>query len=190
MKHHSFADWDFEDVGWSLDEDIYHDAPPSLVGTAHPVALIKNATTGALSNGRLIVWVRTNNVVSQGSFWFRNQAVDGGADEEDGYRILLLENSILFYYALGGGDTLIDTKAHTWGYLADTWYKIRLTWWTSVDRIYVRVERWTGTEWITLGDEADTDFEDTNDRWKDAAVNRCGFSLTTSNYRDDVEVWG
>lgn len=191
-KHHSITDWDFSSVDWTLDETIYHTAIPSLHGTtgAPCHSLVKNATTGALSDGRMIMWIRGNYATYLVGLLFRNQATDGGADNQNQYMFRIMPDELTFAYYLVGGYNAIDAKAMTWEWALETWYKIRLTWWTSVDRIYVRMERWTGTEWVTLGGAADTDFEDVNDRWKDNPVNRCGIYLDQFLWVDDLEVWG
>lgn len=190
LKHHSITDWDFQYVTWVLDGAIYHAAPPSLHGTASGAVLVKNATTGALSNGQLITWVRVDSGTALLNAFFRNQVADGGADNADCYFLRIAETECILNYYIDSSITVVETKAHTWNWVVDTWYKIRLTWWTSAERLYVRVERWTGTAWVTLGNEMDTDFEDVNDRWKDAEVNRCGFSISATRWQDDFEVWG
>jgi hypothetical protein len=191
MKHHTFADWDFQNANWTLDGTIYHTEAPSLHGLGSNQALIKHATTGALSNGRLVFWTRSSSIGYLTEFSFRDQVADGNADQENTYRLTVKEDEMTFDKYIAGTPNPIDTKAFTWVWAINAWYKIRVTWWTSVDRIYVRVERWTGTEWVTLGGEADTDFEDTDDQWKDNPVNRCGPHLISSySYIDDLEVWG
>lgn len=189
--HHSYADWDFSSVNWVLDEDIYHDAPPSLHSTASVTCLVKHATTGALSDGRLITWARSNNLLYGLLITvFRNQVADGGANFDDTYLITIQKDRIIFYSYEGGVVEEIDTKAFTWVWAINTWYKIRVTWWSALARIYVRVERWDGAAWVTLGGASDTDFEDTDDLWKDNPVNRCGIGLSgTYLWYDDVEVW-
>lgn len=190
IAHHSITDWDFESAEWTLDGVIYHTAPPSLHGIiASGAALVKHATTGALSDGRIIAWVRSSSAAYLPWFIFRNQKVDGGADSEDTYRLQIYDDHVDLISYIAGVQDIVQAKDHTWGWLANTWYKLRLTWWTSVDRIYVRIERWTGTEWVTLGGEADIDFEDTDDLWKDNPVNRCGLLFFGVWWQDDVEVW-
>ena len=189
--HFSRTDWDFADSNWTLDETIYHAAAPSLRGTSTgKPALIKNATTGALSDGRLIAWLRSGVATYLPAIWFRNQQADGGASYSNTYLIYIYNAKIEFYYYLAGGGNLIDTHAHTWSWAAATWYKIRITWWSSADILWVRVERWDGDAWVTLGGAADVDFQDPDDRWKDETVNRCGFQYYSQWWVDDVEVWG
>lgn len=188
--HFSRADWDFENVSWTLDGAIFHTAAPSLSGTDFGLALVKDATTGALSDGRMVAWRRSNVGSALGFFYFRNQDADGSSSRTNTYGVEIRDDEIMFTKHVGGAPTTIDTHAFTWVWALNTWYKIRVTWWTSVDRIYVRVERWTGTEWATLGGAADTDFEDVNDLWKDAAVNRCGVYYGNVYWIDDFEIWG
>ena len=188
--HFSRTDWDFEDANWTLDEIIYKAAPPSLHGTNAGAALVKHATTGALSDGRLITWTRASIITILINVFFRNQAADGTANFLNTYFTQLEETELKFYKRVAAGTTLLDTHAFTWNWAINTWYKLRHTWWSSVDRIYLRVERWNGDSWETLGGAADTDFEDTDDLWKDAAVNRTGVFYYDSRWIDDVEVWG
>ncbi len=190
LKHHSITDWDFLNVNWNLDLEIYHDAPPSFVGTGAGMMLIKHATTGALSDGRLILWLRyaAGNVIT---FYFRNQQADGNAGFANCYNMIVwATDTVKVSSYTGGVGSEVATKNRTWNPDYNTWYKLRLTWWTSLNRLYIRLERWTGTEWTTLGDEMDTDFEDTDDLYKDNPVNRCGFDYASNHWQDDVEVWG
>lgn len=190
--HHSFLDWDFENVNWVLDDAIFHAAPPSLHGTAGAIALVKDSETGALSDGRLVAWARATGTGELVWFGFRNQHADGGADRQNYYwvRISAAAGGVRLYRYIAGGSTLIDTKTHTWVWAKDTWYKIRITWWSAADRLFLRTERWTGTEWVTFGGNADVDIQDVADQFKDAEVNRCGLYYHSLFYFDDVEVWG
>lgn len=190
--HHSITDWDFQNVNWELDNSIYHAAPPSLHGSATGIALVKHATTGALSDGRLVAWVRSSHASSLNYFFFRNQVADGSADFQECYlhRILPKTTGIRLTKYVGGVASTIDTKKYTWNWAVNTWYKIRITWWTAAEHLFLRTERWTGTEWVTLGGAADDDIEDPGDAWKDAAVNRCGMFYHTIFWYDDLEVWG
>ena len=188
--HFSYTDWDFMNADWTLDETIYKAAPPSLHGTGGGLALAKHATTGALSDGRLIMWMRSSIADYLGYLFFRNQVADGTADYENCYYVRLDDDGLVFYYFLTGSSNPIDTHLMDWNWAINTWYKIRWTWWTSVDRMYLRTERWDGDAWVTLGGAADIDFEDTNDRWKDETRNRVGIYYMTSKWFDDVEVWG
>ena len=188
--HFSYADWDFSTVDWTLDETIYKAAPPSMHGTGASLITAKHATTGALSDGRLINWMRSGDASYLGYIFFRNQAADGTSNYENCYYSRIEDDRTTFYYFLTGGSHEIDTHLMDWNWAINTWYKIRWTWWTSVDRIYFRVERWDGDAWVTLGGAADIDFEDTNDRWKDETVNRVSIYVTTNLWYDDVEIWG
>ncbi len=192
LKHHSLADWDFENVDWILDEVIYHTEVPSLLGIGTGgQALIKHATTGALSDGRLILWLRSSLATELCYLIFRNQKADGDADRDNTYSLSIYENTVVLKYYLGGEPSVeVETKDHTWSWVINTWYRLRLTWWTSAERLYVRIERWTGTAWVTLGGDADIDFQDVNDRWKNETVNRCGLSYYEKFHQDDLEVWG
>ncbi|GAI19492.1 unnamed protein product [marine sediment metagenome] len=186
MGHHSITDWDFESVNWTLDGAVYHTAAPSLSATEQLAALVKDATTGALSNGRLILWVRSNEISLLGMY-FRNQIADGGADAVDTYYADITATTCrLFCF----GNSFSETKDMTWVWAVNTWYKLRFSWWTSAERLYFRIERWTGAAWVTLGGDADTDFEDVNDHYKDNPVNRCGVRLLDDLWIDDLEVWG
>ncbi len=187
----SLTDWDFENENWRLHPTIYHTAAPSFQGTVAGVALVKHAISGALSNGRLVVWAWTNDAGVLALLVFRNQVVDGSAELQDSYYIWIEGASLGFRAIVGGEYLLTIEKDHTWNWAVETWYKLRVTWWTSAERIYVRVERWTGTEWVTLGGDADTDFEDVNDRWKDSETNRVGVQYVAwTRLYDDIEVWG
>lgn len=188
--HHSITDWDFQNVSWLLDEAVYKAAPPSLHGAASGVALAKHATTGALSDGRLVFWARSSGTGYLARFWFRNQHADGGADYVSTYYVAIKTNDAEFRKWVATAPTLLDTHVMTWTWAADTWYKVRVTWWSSAETLWVRVERWTGSAWVTLGGAADTDFSDADDLWKDNAVNRTGSYYTVSEYIDDLEVWG
>jgi len=188
--HFSRADWDFQNASWTLDGAIYKTSAPSLHGTGSGLALVLNASSGALSDGRLVGWMRSDAASLLPLLFFRNQRADGGADVNNSYYIQLQATSVLLRKYVGGGASTIDTHNMTWTWSVDTWYKIRVTWWTSVDRMYVRVEYWDGDSWKTLGGDADTDFEDVNDLWKDNAVNRVGVYYMTSKWIDDFEAWG
>lgn len=188
--HFSYADWDFQNVDWTLDPAIYKAAPPSLRSTTLTLALAKHATTGALSDGRLITWARSGSLVSLIIVMFRAQDADGGAGLINTYYIRIRETEVTLSKFVATAQSEVDAQNITWNWLVDTWYRIRVTWWTSVDRIYVRVEYWDGDSWETLGGDADTDLEDTNDLWKDNARNRCGIYCIDDRWYDDVEIWG
>jgi len=190
-SHHSQTDWDFSNVNWLLDEDIYPTAPPSIKGTAVScILLVKDATSGALSDGRLVSWVRGSTVGALTIFYFRNQVADGGASTANTYMIFITETTVKLYYYLATAAHLIESKDITWEWALNTWYKVRVTWWTAGGQLNVRMERWNGDSWEKLGGDADTDFADANDRWKDATVNRCGISVYNARWYDDLEVWG
>lgn len=188
--HHSLTDWDFQNVSWTLSATVYHTAAPSLIGTAAGAALIKNATTGALSDGRLIIWTRTSTTSALLRMLFRNQAADGDANLTSTYYIYVVPTAVSLYVYLTGSPILLSKKNMTWTWDINTWYKLRVTWWTTAAKLYVRVERWNGSAWVTLGGDADVDFEDANDRWKGNPVNRCGVHYANVIWSDDLEVWG
>lgn len=190
-SHHSQSDWDFANVNWLLDENIYPTEAPSIRGTTPAcVMLVKDATSGALSDGRVVSWVYADITSVLTVFFFRNQIADGGAAATNTYMIYIGETAILLYYYLNGKASLVESKGHTWSWAADTWYKVRVTWWSAGGSIFVRMERWNGDSWERLGGDADTDFADANDRWKDNAVNRIGISVCQNRWYDDLEVWG
>lgn len=186
------TDWDFGDVTWELDDVTYHTAPPSLTGSGVNVALVKHATTGALSDGRLVAWFRSASSSYINYIIFRNQKADGGADEEDTYSMNIYAGTtgLRLIRIVGGSGTAVDTKTYTWDWAINTWYKVRVTWWTAAERLFVRVERWNGEAWVTFGGDADDDFEDATNQWKDSAVNRCGITYYRYMWIDDLEVWG
>ncbi len=188
----SYTDWNFENVNWELDDGIWHTAPPSFTASALCTSLVKHATTGALSDGRLVTWIRSSTTTTLGMLLFRNQKADGAADHQDSYVLFIndSEPGLRLYRYIGGAFSTIDTKAHTWAFAANTWYKIRITWWSAADRLFLRTERWTGTEWVTFGGAADDDIEDPDDQFKDAEVNRCGVRPQSIWWFDDLEVWG
>jgi len=193
------VDWDFSNANWKLDDSQYVSEPKSLNFTAvhsHTVVLCKHEGTTCLPQGRIITQARIHHVsFATLIFTFRNQRAVGGSDYNNCYRLQISSrNRWLFERIVGGAGTVISSGSgflNGWTWPSDTWVKVRCTWWEEGGVLYVRVERWTGTEWTKLLN----DMNDPNNLWSASEINRCGLWIwrdtdSDNGWIDDTEIWG
>ena len=189
--HHSPLDWDFLNINWMLDPELYVSPPSSLTGTGATLccALLASACT-LVTQGRIVGWGLSH--VAGGGLWhiFRNQAPVGTCALIDCYRGNFYNNYARLDVYVGGGWSVVDTRNFYDGINLDanTWYKLRLTWWESMGIMWVRYEWWHNEAWEQLCD----DIQDANNRWGEATsptINRVGLYFRDRYHFDDTEIW-
>ena len=187
--------WDFVDVLGvpceyrELDSSQYVSPDCSLHGTSAGagevgIALVKASEIPAadLKQGRIVCWFRQDTVgVGTGSsqLYFRCQHT-----WIDTYYLHLNTqvNGIYFRKNVATVPTVLAST--TWAFDADTWYKIRITWWTIGSLFLMMAERWDGDDWVTLIDK----FIDGDPAWGDIG-GTAGVHVLLNNWKDDVEIW-
>ncbi len=179
-EHHSVSDWDKNaDATYMLDTAQFVSAPKSLrisgPGSTSPdtAFLCRIADTLNLPQGRLSTHLRCEDTDIMIHIYFRLQSALGIVFLQNGYRIRYLGDSIALHKIIGDTPTPI-------GYFAvvtniNTWYHDRWTWWNgrnpdAEEALTVMMERYIAGEWV----QQDDWLYDTENRWKDSDINRCG----------------
>jgi hypothetical protein len=173
IKPHSSGDWDFSSTDWELDAVRFHSAPTSwraVNGQPNSTrALVKTPTApiAYFKQGRMTNWIYMRQVFSAGvyerlRFYFRWQ------DANNFYCVEILWTGSNWTWSVIRSLASIETTLRSSTLAsyppASTWWTFRITWWVSeVKGLVVRVERYTGSEWVTLFGDA----YDSNDYWKD-----------------------
>lgn len=199
VAHHTLADWDYEQGALyrSLSATYFISAPTSLkytipAGGASSVNLCRIPATQVLPQGEVRTWVRRPSPHFMPAV-FRSQAALGTADNLNNYQIHLTYTTALLVRYLAG---VYSQRDNTTCYSAvDEWRHTRVFWYNGktpgeVPALCVDLYREVAGEWIKEGET----MYDTDNSWKDSAINRCGFRpLFEKNYPcyfDDTEIWG
>ncbi|GAH62811.1 unnamed protein product [marine sediment metagenome] len=197
--HHSIVDWDFQQdgTGRSLDAAYYISPPTSLKlfqfdALWSEAILCRIPDTLVLPQGEFRTWFR-KGIARLIPCLFRNQAPLGTSNGWDCYRI----------YLTGGFAQLErwdDGAPHYWTFTPciipiNEWVHFRVFWYngkTPAERealcvdIYLEIDG----QWVKQGDT----LYDTLNKWKDSAINRCGFFGWGYDpyieWWDDTEIWG
>jgi len=198
------TDWNFYNSNWALDTQIYVSAPSSIKFNYGNFALLKQSAVGqAIVNGRVETYHRTSGFgaylaqYNYAAILFRSNASDGSTSPTNVYFLQLYNpsggsgasatNAILILY-LSGTYYTIGTRSLSTQLSANTWYRIRTTWWVSQGVLVVRLEYYNGTNWSKLCD----DFTDNRNAGASNAVNRVGVGGGYSFYygwHDDTIVY-
>ncbi|MBA7543757.1 hypothetical protein ES705_36097 [subsurface metagenome] len=198
-EHHSIADWDFERGAEyrSLADDFFISAPTSLKFSGAPapfggVVLCRIPATLVLPQGEIRNWKRATRISSSVAN-FRNQKPLGDADSQNCYYLATLETTIKLHRFVAGVHTLLDSTLCP--DVIDTWIHYSIIWYNgftpgSAAALCVDVYLEIAGEWVKQGDT----MYDTDNLWKDSAINRVGFRpgvwAGTSEWWDNTEIWG
>ena len=198
-EHHSVSDWDFTaGCVYALDTAQYVSAPRCLrVGGAggsdmRSIFLCRTSATRNLPQGRVSSWHRGQNYNVLTAYPFRSQAPLGSATIANMYIVTITFNSWDLSKYVGGVLTPITEFERQRA--GDTWYHDRVTWWNGVTpendaAITVMLESYIEGEWVQQDDWV----YDTDNLWKDSAINRCGIGSMEDaeyyNWIDDTEIW-
>lgn len=190
LAHHSVGDWDKLVVNWRLDTGLYISPPSSLhfFTAGNACFLCRLADALNLPAGRIITYLYLEWIDNY-MLTFRNQAPLDSANLSNTYLIVDINwNHIGLAKRVNDVYTLIGQLAWVKSYA--TWYRIRITWWTTYDdqnnaSLAVHFEREVAGEWVSLGVLYDGD-----NLWHDSDTNRCGPAVSTSYVHfDDTEIW-
>ena len=190
----TFSDWDYINGSQNLDGSTYVSAPSSLRQCATDAgqklyATCKLGATTALVNARIVEWVRFDYVggyyPSSSASIFRFQDTSNlymveFSPSEGKWRLNKIENGITKHIA---------TQSLTFTPVANTWYKLRATFWESGGYVYARLERWDEPNWVQQG----SDLSDTSPSWPGGG--KVGVCMMVSQivrtvWHDDTEIWG
>jgi len=180
------TDWDFYNANWALDTQNYVSPPSSVRFNIGNCALLKQSAAGqAIVNGRVETYYRTDgfrNYFGQfnyGTIIFRSNASDGSTSSSSAYFLELYNpsggsgapatNAVLLLY-LSGTYYTIGTPSLSTQLSANTWNRIRATWWVSQGVLIVRLEYYNGTDWVQLC----ADFTDSKNAGASNTINRVG----------------
>ena len=190
VGHHSVGDWDKSTVTWELDTDLYISPPSSLNiwGSGNKCFLCRLPDALNLPDGRVITWFhiawKDNFILS-----FRNQATLGNANLANTY---LIRDVDVSKWALAKyvNDAYTAIGEIAWTHELNTWYKCRLTWWTTYDaqnnpNFAVQFEVDEAGQWVSKGI-----LYDIANLWQESGTNRCGPATSTGYvHYDDTEIW-
>lgn len=190
LHKHSVSDWDFSDAKWQLSAAHFVTPPTSLTGIAPWLdnALARPAQSLVLPEGKMATQMYLDGTYAF-DIAFRYQSALGDASAKDCYLVhFFTTGNIWLRYRIAG----VTSGIAYWpvNCTPNTWEKWRLTWWNGSDprnnpALAVRLERYVADAWVSYGD-----LYDTNNRWKDSGMNRCGFSFLFSHvWIDDTEIW-
>ncbi len=198
--HHSVSDWDFSaGISYILDNAFFVSPPSSLklFGITAPAVLRLNLCrlpdTLNLPEGEVRSWTRYEHAMWPPRLFFRNQTALGSAVYSNTYFWVLQANVAYFArYFLGAyrviGQFAISMNINTW----EHW---RCVWWNGTtpghdEAIAVDLYKEVAGLWVQQG----STLYDTDNKWKDSAINRAGIGFTDrDNYDvwfDDTEIWG
>lgn len=195
FTHHSITDWDWQGgvAGRSLDPTVFISPPSSLrmyYATTYPQysILCRDLLVRNLPQGEIRMW-RKGHRTDVGPACFRNQNALGTANFSPGYSIKLgLPNCQILRDI-----TIIGTLPIT--VVIDVWEHWRVRWYNSEDgagnpALAIEIYKEVAGAWVSqIGT-----FYDTQNKYKDSAINRVGFRThaafgSAENY-DDTEIWG
>ncbi|MBA7642318.1 hypothetical protein ES703_50008 [subsurface metagenome] len=199
VAHHSIADWDFQhgDTYRSLSPIQYVSAPTSLRflkagGAWSNAVLCRIPATQCLPQGEVRNWTFTGYSTKYPAV-FRNQAALGSADYLNCYFVSITTAAAYLARYIAGVPSQRDTTPCLGYYLQ--WVHYRIFWYNGktpgdVPALCVDVYLEIDGQWIKQG----STMYDTDNSWKDSAVNRSGFLSIAggnlANFWDDTEIWG
>ncbi|MBA7532576.1 hypothetical protein ES705_24802 [subsurface metagenome] len=193
------ASWDFQDIKWELNTDIYVSSPSSLhllSGRYHWNALCKNAGTLDIEQGQLIDHFQANIPISHNpGLFFRAQAPVGQNTPVTFYCAAFYTTYTRVYRYINGTPATFLTFTNDISLAAATWYLIRITWWWAYDKqnvksTAIRIERWNGDAWVDWGTQYDTGNIGDGTGINRVGVGRhSGSTYATTIYHDDTEIW-
>ncbi|MBA7606772.1 hypothetical protein ES703_13922 [subsurface metagenome] len=215
IPHHSTDDWNFSADGmggYQLDVVNYHSSPSAVTlhypGTAYVVMLCKYTTVRCLPQGQIVGWFYIplgKATSSRFNLLFRHQCPyteEPFYQPKDCYAVKWSwdtppvitcerhdgETGTTLYINDDTGQS--QRTEPSWA--EETWYKRRVTWWSSKDyqndnAILIRLERWTGSAWAEYA--GGSVWFDNTDQWKASGVNGCGIWLNGWTITDDTEIW-
>jgi len=195
-NHHSSGDWDFKNTSWELNSTIYTSSPSSLKFKANlNHCLVKTTTVpiGNVKEGRIITqWycAYAYNVFPKTEIVFRYQ------DDDNYYMFQIWGDNYAarvhykIYRRKAGVNTILRTSSTLWAGTG-VWRKFRITWWNDYVGVVIRVEYWSGTEWVKLLADA----YDSENNWKDVGgrigLGDFGIGIDASYfYFDDTYIYG
>jgi len=199
INHHSVADWDwgFASGFRSLQTGWYKSPPTSLkISGDVPwwvgVWLCRHADTLVLPDGELKGWLyREMNAHPQ--FLFRNQAALGSSNMSNTYYLVGYMTQWQLNRRVNNGNTVIGYMGTCLqnteeGHFSVKWYS-GLNPGSTPALVVELYQEVSPGEWVLQGT-----LYDTQDKWKDSAINRCGqgYEGAGGNYfwYDDTEIWG
>lgn len=201
IPHHTVVDWDYSaNITKTLDTTTFVSAPSSLKLTT---ALAENLLTAILcrivntqciAQGEVRSWFKTNWSYSLYHLLFRNQAALGTSNMTNTYFWLIQwDRAHLYRYVAG----VLSDIGIVWftAITYSNWNHFRTIYWNGknlagVDALASELYREIAGVWTKLGDT----LYDTDNKWKDSAVNRSGIGgrlyNTVFTWADDTEIWG
>ena len=197
--HHSVSDWDFQaGMHHTLTELQFVSAPSSLEcfwQAGNPVdssILCRIAETLVIAEGEVRTWYRTTNRTRPMFIEFRNQHALGGADHDNTYFWSLTGAWAYLNRRIAGIETEIDHFPILMN--NDTWYHWRTRFWSGknpagADALNTELFLEVDGDWVQQGET----LYDTQNQWKDSAINRSGIGGKTDSaphhFFDDTEIW-
>lgn len=196
-KHRSTGDWDFSNTNWQLNSSVYTSAPSSLQFLSDNVftdVLIKTAVVpiANVKEGRVITEIRFTDEKSNEAIvriLFRYQDADNYyCVDLVGVNVNYVTVSITRRYATVE-TTLAGGVNQSWA--SNVFKRVRVTWWNDYVGLVIRVEYWSGSEWVLWYDAYDA-----NNYWKDVGGRvgiraRRGYYLGyKAIYIDDTYIYG
>jgi len=187
--HHSPSDWWFTHANWVLSTTEFVSPPTSLKTTGMSLFVTCNLDEAeCIPEGRVICSTMNMSWADPQGVVLRAQKNTGAEYQKNSYACFNNDGSAWvcrrFVGTTGYNIGWFDIPTST-----ETWYRQRITWWNGEDgngdpALAVQIERWEAGEWVDYGTVFDTD-----NVWKDSAVNRCGIRTSGGAYHDDTEIW-
>jgi hypothetical protein len=182
------SDWYFEagyGINWNLDTSIYRSAPSSLRCLyMYESQIVCNVlATRNLKQGRVESWFyKAGGTYERGiGFCFRLQYPTWTSRYRT-YQSIIAGTGTSSLIIYKNGATLKSGDAPQPP--INSWFKRRVTWWTTPTWFCIRVERWTGTDWVNdIGDALDE-----SPLYGDSSINYCGLNIRSHSDYDIVRI--
>ena len=194
----SIDDWDFEQGNYRFLSDEKFISPPTSLKLYDPsiassdTVLCRDPDTLCLPQGEVRTW-HFCEVVTTFPSVFRNQSPLDTSTYDNGYYICVYAGTVRFGYYHDGVNHVLHEESYAVPY--NQWNHWRTIWLNGVNgegnpalcvSVYLEIEG----EW----EQIVPTFYDTQNRWKDSEINRCGFRHNIQAgkpaYIDDTEIWG
>lgn len=196
-KHASALDWDFSHPYWAIITAHYL-SPPSSLQWKSPISaymyayyLCKHNGTLKLPEARLVTYFRVAYYGYGIEITFRNTAPPGNSNINNCYRVLLRPQFASYTLEERQDGAVVRSwlGRQSTG-VANTWYRIRISWWLAWDILMFRLEHEVDDEWVQQGDEISI----SDPLFGAEDIQRCGLGAYCSNMAyalliDDTEIW-
>lgn len=202
-QKYSLMDWDYEDPGPYISDEVYVSAPTSLAAQ-QKVGLIRQGwafcklpAALCVPDGRIVSGIRLCDAIAIRLYWFfRAQAYppEGQVDPDNCYALFYRCQDVRLYRIVGGGLSLLYDYNFPTPLAAETWYWFRLTFWQYLPADLVKLLRVTLDRWISGAWENLFIKDDSDNMWAESEINKVGFNLRYGAAQkitaiDDTEIW-